>query len=335
MTRRVLIAVLLCACVRPAMAGTPEQERFMKALDFMMIALAPESARDSKLIKDAYRDHLDLLVLEKYAELEQALDNGGLAPLPDEPLRFNFRPRIDGAAPIGEKDLANQSSYIAARPATLGALMTLASRVKSGPIEVTSLVRHTEYQDALRLTNGNANTSVPMHTTGLAFDIALINTPLDRAYEIRDALRDMRDAGDILFIGERQQLVFHVVPHPSRLGYFTDVYTRAVTAAWAASGVPVAIPPVPPLPLPVPAITPVVSAEIASILPLASFAEEWWAAAADHADLTVDVTSDGLPRRRPSDVRTSFGTRAQSLLLFFAGVAGVFGCRLRNGITDR
>ena len=303
----------------------------MRALDFMMIALAPESARDSKLIKEAYRDHLELLVLEKYAELEQALDNGGLAPVPDEPLRFNFTPRVNGAAPIGEKDLDNQASYIAARPATLGALMTLASRVKSGPIEVTSLVRHTEYQDALRATNGNANTTIPMHTTGLAFDVALVNTPLARAYEIRDALRAMRDAGEILFIGERQQLVFHVVPHPSRLGYFTDVYTRAVTTAWAASGVPVAIPPVPPLPLPAPpAVEPIVSAEIADIVPLASFADEWWAAAADHADLTVDVTADGRPRRRPSTTRTLFGAQMQSLLLFFAGAAGVFTYRVRS-----
>jgi hypothetical protein len=326
-----LLAVLLCACARPASAGTPEQERFMRALDFMMIAMGPESARDSKLIKDGYREHLDLLVLQKYDELAQALDNGGLAPLPDEPLRFNFSPRLSGAAPIGEKDLDNQASYIAARPATLGALMTLASRVKSGPIEVTSLVRHTEYQDALRESNGNANTSVPMHTTGLAFDVALLNTPLSRAYEIRDALRAMRDAGEILFIGERQQLVFHVVPHPSRLGYFTDVYTRAVTAAWAASGVPVAIPPVPPLPLPAPpTVAPVVSAEIAAILPLESFAKEWWAAAAGHADLTVDVTPDGRPARRPSNTRTPFGARVQSLLLFFAGTAGVFAFRVRT-----
>jgi hypothetical protein len=65
---------------------------------------------------------------------------------------------------------------------------------------------------------------------GLAFDIALINTPLKTVYEIRKVLRDMRDAGDILFIGERKQLVFHVVPHPSRLGHFNDVYTRAMGA---------------------------------------------------------------------------------------------------------
>jgi len=89
-------------------------------------------------------------------------------------------------------------------------------------------VRHGEYQESLRTTNANANTSVPMHTMGLAVDIALVNTPLKTAYEVRDVLRRMQRNGDILFIGERRQLVFHVVPHPSRLGYFTDVYIRKV-----------------------------------------------------------------------------------------------------------
>jgi hypothetical protein len=74
---------------------------------------------------------------------------------------------------------------------------------------------------------------------GLAFDIALINTTLETVYEIRDVLRDMRDAGDLLFIGERRQLVFHVVPHPSRLGYFTDVYTNALGAPGGAQAVQV------------------------------------------------------------------------------------------------
>jgi hypothetical protein len=200
----------------------------------MMVALGRESARSSATIRTVYRDHLDLLFLEEYADLEGALANGGVAPLPPDPARFNLAPRLDGPHPIGEKDLANQSSYLAARPATIGVLLELASRVKTGPVEVTSLVRHGEYQEALRATNTNALTSVPMHTMGLAFDIALVNTPLETVYEIRRVLRQMRDAGDILFIGERKQLVFHVVPHPSRLGHFNDVYERALGAPSAA-----------------------------------------------------------------------------------------------------
>ena len=39
---------------------------------------------------------------------------------------------------------------------------------------------------SLRSTNPNAITSVPMHTMGLAVDIALVNTPLATIYEIRE-----------------------------------------------------------------------------------------------------------------------------------------------------
>jgi hypothetical protein len=97
-------------------------------------------------------------------------------------------------------------------------------------VEITSLVRHSDYQEELRVTNPNAITSVPVHTMGLAVDIGLINSSIETIYEIRDVLQRMQDAGDILFIGERRQLVFHVVPHPARLGYFNDVYLRAVGA---------------------------------------------------------------------------------------------------------
>ena len=197
----------------------------------MMTALAPESARAGAAIRALYLDHLELLMLDEYSAITGALDNGGLVPLPDDPIRFNFAPRLAGAHPIGEKDLENQSSYLAARPATIGALLDIASRVQSGPLEITSLVRHSDYQDALRATNVNATTAVPMHTMGLAVDIALVNTPLETAYEVRDVLQRMQADGDILFVGERHQMVFHVVPHPSRLGHYTDFYMQAMRGA--------------------------------------------------------------------------------------------------------
>jgi hypothetical protein len=218
----VAAALVLCAA-GPAAAGSA-----LGSLDHMMTTLASESARSGALIRNVYRDHLSLLMLAGFTDIEGALDNGGLVPLPNEPERFNLRPRLDGPHPIGEKDLDNQTSYIAARPATIGMLLEIASRVKSGPLEITSLVRHGEYQESLRTTNANANTSVPMHTMGLAVDIALVNSPLKTVHETRDVLRRMQRNGDILFVGERRQLVFHVVPHPSRLGHFTDVYIRKV-----------------------------------------------------------------------------------------------------------
>jgi hypothetical protein len=272
-----------------AVAGTAAAERRIEALDRMMVELAPESARASKTIREAYRPHLDLLVLNKFSELERALWNGGIAPLPADPERFNFAPRRDGPSPIGEKDLRNQDSYIAARPATIGALIDIASRVNSGPLEITSLVRHTEYQGALKATNANANTSVPMHTMGLAIDIALVNTPLKTVYEIRDVLLRMQQAGDILFIGERKQLVFHVVPHPSRLGHFTALYTQAMSAppasverrlvsAWRHGAADPTT------------LAPKVTAEVSAVAPTREFAAEWWAADQSKGDVTIEVS---------------------------------------------
>lgn len=280
-------AVLALAVSVPASAWAESSgDRFIRAVDRMMVELAPQSARASKAIKAAYRPHLDLLVLDRYDDLAGALWNGGIAPLPHDALRFNVAPRVDGPSPIGEKDLAHQVSYIAARPATIGALLEVASRVRSGPVEVTSLVRHTEYQGALRATNLNATTSVPMHTMGLAFDIALVNTPLETVREIRDVLVQMRNAGEILFIGERKQLVFHVVPHPSRLGHFTEVYTQALGAP-----VPSNRPQVVKLSQPGrrgPS-QPSVTAEVISVLPSQEFVGEWWAATHDGTDVTVHV----------------------------------------------
>jgi hypothetical protein len=123
---------------------------------------------------------------------------------------------------------------------------------------------------------------------GLAFDIALMNTPLKTVYEIRDVLRQMEAAGEILVIGERKQLVFHVVPHPSRLGYFHDVYARTVTAAMPGANV---IPSsTPALELSATELRPSVSADIVAVRPTDDFAEEWWAADDAHSDVVVSVS---------------------------------------------
>ena len=328
---RILAALVLCVSLPAAAIAAPSpRDRFIRALDQIMVELGPQSARASKAIKAAYRPHLDLLVLDEYDDLAGALWNGGLAPLPHDALRFNVAPRTDGPSPIGEKDLAHQVSYIAARPATIGALLEVASRVQSGPVEVTSLVRHTEYQGALRATNVNATTSVPMHTMGLAFDIALVNTPLETVREIRDVLVRMRNAGEILFIGERRQLVFHVVPHPSRLGHFTDVYTQALGAPVSSNH---------------PQIVklsqkgrrglsqPSVTADVISVLPSQEFVAEWWAATHDGTDLTVQVAALPEPAVRTTPAPEAPAERhtpweATPLLAFSLTVAGAAWRRL-------
>lgn len=304
--------VVLVVCPPLAFAGGASYAQHMRVLDRMMVEFAPESARASATVREEYRDYLEYMVLDEFASLEIALANGGLVPLPAVHERFNLRVRTEGAAPIAEKDLARQASYIAARPAAIGALLDIASRVKSGPLEITSLVRHSDYQDALRTTNANANTSVPMHTMGLAFDIALVNTPLATVRETRDVLRQMQRDGDILVIGERKQLVFHVVPHPSRLGYFTDVYTRALAGTLPREG---DLPLTPVARLAVPAVA-FVSADIVAIRPTDHHAAEWWAAAGT-TDLSLAVSAE--PTSLRAEQRSFLGRLASRLVAAVAG----------------
>jgi hypothetical protein len=311
-----LLIIFFVASPRTAAGATAAdaQVRFLKTLDAMMVQLAPQSARASAAIKKAYLRHLDLFVLDEYSELERAIASGGVVPLPSDPLRFNVKPRVDGRAPIAEKDLDNQATYISGRAAAIGALLDIASRVTSGPVEVTSLVRHTEYQDALRKTNSNAKTTIPMHTMGLAIDIALINTPLDTVYEIRDVLTQMQKARDILFIAERRQLVFHVVPHPSRLGHFADVYARAIAESMPGANVIATSPFSDAVSR---RLTPSVRAEVINLRPTADFAEEWWIAQEVPSDVTVHVSPEAfepVPQRAEESLWSAVAARGVAMV---------------------
>ena len=245
----------------------------------MLADLAPASMRSAIAIRETYRPFLEPLELDDFDQIEAGLANGGLVPLPNDPERFNVRVRLDGLSPIGEMDMSRQASYVSARAATIGCLLDVASRVKSGPIEVTSLVRHLGYQQQLRATNHNATDDVPTHALGMAFDIAIVNTPLKTVREISDVLQRMSAAGDILVIAERHQLVFHVVPQPSRLGWYTDVYTRAIT------GQPSSMQPGDASA----SMTPTVEAAISSLRPTPAFAAEWWAAENVPLDMPISV----------------------------------------------
>jgi hypothetical protein len=330
---RILIAIAAVMAAVPAAAvpvRTPSP--FIQSIDQIMEALASQNLQASRAIRRVYAPLLDLLVLAEYADLEGALESGRLAPLPSDPRRFNLAPRLDGPNPIGEKDLHHQHSYIAARPATIGLLIEIASRVKSGPLEITSLVRHGEYQDSLRGTNVNANTAVPMHTMGLAFDIALVNTPLKTIQEIRDVLIRMRDAGDLMFIGERRQVVFHVVPHPARIAHFSDVYNRAVGVPSAVHGAHV----IAASPTRLPArkgAKPQVKAEVIAILPTDEFASEWWIgeshahpAVLEEPALPLTVASAAIvPTQAPAS-----GTFRMRLLTVLAGLVATVAALRRQ-----
>lgn len=292
--RRILPCALAASLIFPAIARAERvtSARFLSAVDNLVDDFAPRSTLDAEAIRDSYRPYIEPLMLDDFEQIETGLATGGLVPLPTDLDRFNIRVRLEGSSPIGEKDIDHQASYVAARTAAIGCLLDIASRVKSGPIEVTSLVRHLGYQHELLMTNANALTDVPTHALGIAFDIAMVNTPLNTVREIGSVLQKMSDAGDIFVIAERQQLVFHVVPQPSRLGWYADVYARAMTGqGWTH-----------------PAddrlnSVPEVTTAINSVQPLPQWAAEWWAADNVPVDLPVAVHPD-LPQ---ADVMVNAG----------------------------
>ena len=229
MNRRLLQrAAIALFIVTAPMMSTPafadDFEAFVDALQSMMEELRPQSRHDARTIKSLYAPMVDDAAFVNRGDLAAALEVDELALVPEHTGPLNITLRLDGAHPIAEKDLRHQALYLGARPAALGLLYEIASRVESGPIEITSLVRHLQYQRKLGASNGNARTDVPTHAMGMAFDIALVNTPLERVYEIRDVLRAMRDAGSLYFIGELRQFVFHVVPSPAYIGYYEALH---------------------------------------------------------------------------------------------------------------
>ena len=277
----VLILAVLLWLVSPGVARAERVTRveYLSVVNDVVAELAPRSVHDAVAIREAYAPYVASLALDTFDDIEEGLTTGGLVPLPEAAEWLNVRVRREGGSPIGEKDVVHQARYVSARTAAIGCLIDVASRIKSGPIEVTSLVRHLGYQNELRATNPNAMTEVPTHALGLAFDIAIVNTPLPTVLELEDVLREMSDAGDILVIAERQQLVFHVVPQPSRLGWYTEVYARAINGApWGRMVDDDRV------------LTPTVSAAIGSLRPMPVSAAEWWAASNVPLEMPISVT---------------------------------------------
>jgi len=103
-------------------------------------------------------------------DVRAARDGGDLVALPDDPERFNFAVdrRMGELAPDPEL-------YRALRPEALDLLVYLAAGVEAAsgqsPLTVTSTVRDTRYQRALRSGNPEATRAYSLHTTGYAFDV--------------------------------------------------------------------------------------------------------------------------------------------------------------------
>jgi hypothetical protein len=207
----------------------------------MVSELRQQSHADALTIKEEYRSMMETAMFEDLEHLRRATDAGELVPVSAVELPHVY-PRLSGTSPIGEKDLENQPLYVALRPAAMGMLIDITQRVQYGPLELTSLVRTAEYQQALMRGNGNANTDVPTHAMGYAIDIGLKYMPPDTATGLRRVLEEMRAAGDIYFIAEANQLTFHIVPVPSRIPNFEALYHQTVAAAAQPESAPELVP---------------------------------------------------------------------------------------------
>lgn len=196
----------------------------------MVSELRQQSHADALTIKEEYRSMMETAMFEDLAHLRRATDAGELVAVSTVDLPHVY-PRLSGPSPIAEKDIENQPLYVALRPAAMGMLIDITQRVQHGPLELTSLVRTAEYQQALMRGNGNANTDVPTHAMGYAIDIGLKFMPAGTATELRRVLEQMRANGDIYFIAEANQLTFHIVPVPSRIPNFEALYHQTVAAA--------------------------------------------------------------------------------------------------------
>jgi hypothetical protein len=238
----VLATIVPLGAAAAADAAPGEPERVAAAVR-LMAPLRAESLDHARRIRDLYGADAARPSLVDRAALLTALYDRRLVPVPVHRMPGEIRLRLLGEHPIGELDLRFQPFYLAARPETIGCLFVVASRVRSGPLDVTSLVRHAAYQRRLARRNANAVTDVPTHVAGLAFDVSIFHAPPSLARELRDVLRAMAAAGDLYFIAEQRQLVFHVVPAPDRSDYYA-----AIAAALAGRAFDPVVPAPPPLP---------------------------------------------------------------------------------------
>ncbi|MFZ2149994.1 MAG: transglycosylase SLT domain-containing protein [Minisyncoccia bacterium] len=170
----------------------------------------------------------------------------GLEPLFEEPDYFGFKLRTSGNGPIAEKDLENQELYLQNSPAAHGALLTVAFETRRlhvklypkeefVPLDVTSLVRHLEYQELLKKGKiVNARTAFPTHTSGQVFDVSYLYLPKGERRCLTFILEDLEHYGYLSFIEEvTGSRTFHVTVSPSSRQFFSQVFEDARSEAKA------------------------------------------------------------------------------------------------------
>ena len=175
----------------------------------------------------------------KFETLEQiqAAQGKDLVLLPEPWARYGITVRLDGKSKIAEKNPAHQADYIAATPESVGCLLYVVAELQRLEekrfelLETNSLVRDTGSQDALKIRNRNARTSLPTHTIGWGFDLPKKKMKGWRKKDLHFILYDMELQGMLVFILEsKDQDTTHVGPHPNFQQFFEKFYRDTVPA---------------------------------------------------------------------------------------------------------
>jgi len=131
-------------------------------------------ATNKASMEEVFHPENETEVFAEPGDISEALDDGDLVPLPDQPV-LGWEPDKDIGELAGQLD-QSPDLYRALRPEALATLTYLAGLVReqsgaAAPLQVTSAVRDRTYQDLLVQSNIQATPEYSLHTTGWAFDI--------------------------------------------------------------------------------------------------------------------------------------------------------------------
>lgn len=138
------------------------------------LAATAELATNKASLEEVFHPLNETEVFDEPDDVEAAIRDGDLVPLPDDP---GLGWEIDrGMGELASELDREPELYRALRPEALAGLTYLAGLVRNesdepAPLRVTSTVRDRSYQDLLVQSNEQATQEYSLHTTGWAFDI--------------------------------------------------------------------------------------------------------------------------------------------------------------------
>nr|MBA2353357.1 hypothetical protein [Acidobacteriota bacterium] len=234
LARAARLTVALVAGGAAMAAGQATADPHVERLRALMREHRAASLAHAEAVRGSYEQDVPHLLLQDRDGLVGAVAAGELLPLPVGADAFNVNLRLQGPHQIAELDPQHQPLYVTARPEVLGMLLDIGSRLPLGHLDVTSLVRHAAYQRSLALRNPKARTRVPTHAMGLAVDMSVLHLPVGQARALGKVLHEMAARGDLHYVAEQRQLVFHVVPAAARREHYRDfAHSLASTSSLA------------------------------------------------------------------------------------------------------